>query len=138
MDGACLKPFAEPIPDLMSTEATPIVPSTSEDRTVAILSYITLIGFIVAVVLHSTGKKTSLGAYHLRQTLGLLITSVVLWIGAAILAFIPIIGPLTAMVIWAGLFVLWLLGLITAINGQQKPMPVLGDNYQKWFAGAFN
>jgi uncharacterized membrane protein len=55
-----------------------------------------------------------------------------------VLAFIPIIGPLTAMVIWAGLFVLWLMGLIAAINGQQKPMPVLGDNFQKWFAGAFN
>jgi uncharacterized membrane protein len=136
--GAWLKPFSEPIPDLMSTEVPPLASSASEDRTVAILSYITLIGFVVAVVLFSTGKKTALGAYHLRQTLGLLVASVVLWMGAVVLAFIPIIGPLTAMVIWAGLFVRWLMGLIAAINGQQKPMPVLGDNFQKWFAGAFN
>ena len=122
----------------MSTEVPPLASSASEDRTVAILSYITLIGFVVAVVLFSTGKKTALGAYHLRQALGLLVASVVLWMGAVVLAFIPIIGPLTAMIIWAGLFVLWLMGLIAAINGQQKPMPVLGDNFQKWFAGAFN
>lgn len=122
----------------MSTEVSPNVPSASEDRTVAILSYITLIGFVIAVVLHSSGKKTALGAYHLRQTLGLLITGLVLGIAAGILALIPILGVLTTFVIWGGLFVLWLLGLIAAINGQQKPMPVLGENYQKWFAGAFN
>jgi uncharacterized membrane protein len=122
----------------MSTEVSPNVPSASEDRTVAILSYITLIGFVIAVVLHSSGKKTALGAYHLRQTLGLLITGLVLGVAAGILALIPILGVLTTFVIWGGLFVLWLLGLIAAINGQQKPMPVLGENYQKWFAGAFN
>ena len=122
----------------MSTEVSPNVPSASEDRTVAILSYITLIGFVIAVVLHSSGKKTALGASHLRQTLGLLITGLVLGVAAGILALIPILGVLTTFVIWGGLFVLWLLGLIAAINGQQKPMPVLGENYQKWFAGAFN
>lgn len=137
MVGACLKSFAEPIPEPMSTEVPPLTPSATEDRTVAILSYITLIGFIVAVVIHS-GKKTALGAYHLRQTLGLLISAVVMWMGAIVLAFIPILGPLTVMVIWLGFFVLWLLGLIAAINGQQKPMPVLGEHYQKWFANAFN
>ena len=121
----------------MSTEVPPLTSPAAEDRTVAILSYVTLIGFIVAVVLHS-GKKTALGAFHLRQTLGLLISGLVVGVGAGVLAFIPFLGPLAIMAIWAGFFVLWLLGLIAAINGEQKPMPVLGESYQKWFAGAFN
>ena len=50
----------------------PVAPSQGEDRTVAILAYLTLIGFIVAIVLHSN-KKTKLGAFHLRQMLGLLL-----------------------------------------------------------------
>jgi len=29
------------------------------------------------------------------------------------------------------------MGLISAINGQQKPLPVVGAHFQKWFAGAF-
>jgi len=30
-----------------------------------------------------------------------------------------------------------LLGLVAAVNGQQKPIPVIGEHYQKWFATAF-
>ncbi len=116
-----------------SPETLSIAP---EDRTVAILSYLTIIGFIVALVLHSS-KKTALGAYHLRQTLGLIVSALVLGVAGFVLAFIPILGWLAVMAAWIGFFVLWLLGLIAAVNGQQKPVPVLGDNFQKWFAGAF-
>ena len=41
------------------------------------------------------------------------------------------------MAAWLGFFILWIMGLIAAVNGQQKPMPVVGEYYQKWFAGAF-
>jgi len=116
--------------------AAPAAPSASEDKTVAILSYITLIGFIVAIVIHSN-KKTKLGAFHLRQTLGLIISGIVFGAIAFVLAFIPIIGWLAIMAIWLGFFVLWLLGLIAAATGQLKPVPVLGVSYQKWFASAF-
>jgi uncharacterized membrane protein len=123
----------------MSTEPVSAPPTdpVTEDRTVAILAYITLIGFIVAIVLHTSNKKTALGAFHLRQALGLLITSMVVAIGGMVLAFIPILGPLAVFVIWIGLLVMWLMGLIAAINGRQKPMPVLGQSFDQWFKGAF-
>jgi uncharacterized membrane protein len=122
----------------------PVIPpaapaSTGEDRTVAILTYVTIIGFIIAIVMHN-GKKTALGAFHLRQGLGLFLTGIVIWIPCMIIGFIPVVN-LSLVVVWPlifiGLFVLWLMGLIAAVNGQQKPMPVLGEHYQKWFAGAF-
>jgi uncharacterized membrane protein len=118
----------------MSDPETP--PPVTEDRTVAILSYLTIIGFIVALILHSN-KKTALGGYHLRQTLGFIVTGIALSIGGMVLAFIPIIGWLAVLTAWIGFLVLWVMGLIAAASGQQKPAPVLGEYYQKWFANAF-
>jgi uncharacterized membrane protein len=127
----------------MSTDTPPPAgtpaPSPGEDRTVAILTYITIIGFIIAIVMHSS-KKTALGAFHLRQGLGLIVTGLALWLPGLIISFIPFVNLLMVLVwpaIGIGLFVFWLLGLIAAVNGQQKPVPLLGEHYQKWFAGAF-
>jgi uncharacterized membrane protein len=120
-------------------------PPASEDKTVAILSYLTLLGFIVAIVLNSS-KKTKLGAYHLRQTLGLILTSIVGWIVAfvviIVVAFIPFVGLILIPLIWicfvGSVLTLWVMGLIAAINGNMKPMPVVGPLYQKWFGTAFD
>lgn len=123
---------------MSTTPETPV--SAKEDTTVALLAYITIIGFIIAIVMHSS-KKTALGAFHLRQVLGLFITAVVIWIPCLILTMIPVVN-LIMFLVWPllglSLFVLWIMGLIAAINGQQKLMPVVGEYYQKWFAGAFN
>src|SRR5579862_2985966 len=83
--------------------APPVV--TTEDKTVAILSYITLIGFIAAAIIHSN-KKTQLGAFHLRQTLGIFISS--------LLIVIPFLGWIWAIFV----FVMWIMGLISAIRGE--------------------
>ena len=105
--------------------AEPPSASANEDKTVAILSYITLIGFIAAIIMNSS-KKTQLGAFHLRQTLGLFLTGLLMII------------PLLNILIGICLFILWVMGLITAIKGEMKPIPLLGPLYQKWFGTAFN
>ena len=120
----------------MST--TPETPA-KEDTTVALLAYITIIGFIIAIVMHSS-KKTAVGAYHLRQCLGLFITGLVAWIPCVIISMIPFVNFIMILVwplLGLTLFAFWIMGLIAAINGQQKPLPVVGEHYQKWFAGAF-
>lgn len=127
----------QPLVPMSTTPETPPAVTTKEDTTVALLSYLTPIGFIVAIVMHSS-KKTQLGSYHLRQMLGLILTAIVCWPMNIVLAFIPIIGWLCMMAISIGLLALWIMGLISAINGQQKPTPVVGELYQKWFANAFN
>lgn len=105
----------------------------TEDRTVAILSYVTLIGFLAAIFLHQS-RKTQLGAFHLRQVLGMVLTGVV----GGVCAVVPILGWIVWFLVVAFLFVLWLLGLIAAIRGDMRPVPVLGEHYQRWFAGAFD
>lgn len=113
------------------TPVTPVADNT-EDRTVAILAYITIIGFIVALVIQ-TGKKSRLGAYHLRQMLGLILTGLV---GSA-LAVVPLLGWLASMLVWLALLVFWILGLVAALNREFKPVPVLGAYYQQWLGNAF-
>lgn len=110
---------------------TPV--QTGEDKTVAILAYVTLIGFIVALVMHGQ-KKTALGAFHLRQMLGI----VLLGVGSYILIFIPILGWLAMMVIGLCNFIMWIMGLIAAVNGEMKPAPIFGAKFQQWFSGTFN
>ena len=104
-----------------------------EDSTVAILSYITIIGFIVAIILHGN-KKTALGSFHLRQALGLFITA---FLGGIVLAMIPVVGWMLLPFFWLAVLVLAILGVVAAASGQQKPLPVLGAKYQQWFSGAF-
>jgi hypothetical protein len=28
---------------------------------------------------------------------------------------------------------MWIMGLVNAINGQEKPVPILGNKYLEWF-----
>jgi uncharacterized membrane protein len=127
----------------MSTDIPPPAAPAKEDTTIALLAYLTPIlfgvGIVIAIVMHN-GKKTALGAYHLRQSLGLIISSIVIWMGMMIIGFLPVVNLsliVLAPLVWLGFFVLWIIGLMAAINGQQKPLPLVGEYYQKWFANAF-
>jgi uncharacterized membrane protein len=127
------------IDNMDTTNSSLTAPSTlasTEDKTIAIISYLTVIGFIVALVMHGS-KKTRLGSYHLRQSLGLMITSVAVVIVGMVLAFIPFIGWLADLALWFGLIVLWFTGFLAAVNGQQKPVALLGQHFEKWFSNAF-
>lgn len=117
-------------------EQTP-PPVVNEDKIVAIISYITLIGFIAAIIIHSN-KKTKLGAYHLRQMLGYFLTCIAIGFCEVILLFIPILGWLAVIVLWVAMFVFWVMGLVSAIKGEMKPMPLVGPLYQKWFGTTFD
>lgn len=110
-----------------------------EDNTVAIVSYISLLGWIIAIVLHNN-KKTKLGAYHLRQTLGIFVIGIGIAIANTILMFIPYLGILFGIVFAVagiGLLILWILGLISAVNGEQKPLPIIGEPIQNILKEAF-
>ncbi len=116
---------------------TPPSALTGEDKTVAIVAYITLIGFIIALVMHGS-KKTALGSFHLRQSLGIVISGFVLGVANVILVFIPVVGWLAMLGMGVCLFIMWIMGLIAAANGEMKPAPLLGAKYQEWFKNAFN
>lgn len=103
--------------------------TTDTGKTVAIIAYITLIGWIIALIMNNN-NKTALGSFHIRQSLGIMCVAVVLSIVAG---FIGI--WLLTWIIQLAVLVLWLLGLISAVQAEMKPVPVLGEQFQDWFKG---
>ncbi len=110
-----------------------------QGKTVAILSYITLIGLIIAFILHNDDKnKSELGAFHLRQAIGIFATGMALSIAQFIFVFIPFLGWLINVALtvsMVALFVFWILGIISAINQEKKEVPFVGAFYQNLFSG---
>ncbi|MAP81246.1 MAG: hypothetical protein CL526_09175 [Aequorivita sp.] len=104
--------------------------TTSNDgKTVAIIAYITVVGWIIALIMNNN-NKTLLGSFHVRQALGIIALGVVTIILVGFLD-VWILSTLVNLAI----FVLWLLGLISAVQGEMKPVPVLGEQFQEWFKG---
>lgn len=103
--------------------------STDNGKTVAIIAYITLIGWIIALVMNN-GNKTALGSFHVRQALGIMCVGVLL----SIISMIIDLGMLS-WIINLAILVLWIIGLISAVQGEMKPVPVVGEKFQDWFKG---
>jgi len=119
----------------MSTEQPGNPAPAMDGKTIAIISYLTLIGWIIAFVMYGN-SKSRLAIYHLRQTLLLMLVAVAVYIAQAVLLSIPHIGWLLSMASLAiniGFLILWVIGLIGAVNGQEKPMPVIGEKAQQLF-----
>ena len=110
-------------------ETTEKIVSTPDDgKTIAIIAYITLIGFVAALVMNND-KKFPLASFHIRQSLGLMLTSFAI----GLIGIIPILGWLINLVAIFFLLYMWIMGLINAINGRFKVLPFLGDKYAEWF-----
>ena len=105
-----------------------------DQKTISWVSYITLIGWIIALVSYnSSNDKSTLAKFHLRQSFGIFATAVAFYIAVLIMLFIMPFFVLLYPFVGIALFILWLLGLIAALNGEEKPVPLLGDFYQKTF-----
>ncbi|WP_163516053.1 DUF4870 domain-containing protein [Gelidibacter japonicus] len=98
------------------------VNSVSKDgKNIALIAHLTLIGWIIAFVMNNN-TKSEFGSFYIRQVLGLGLCGLVL-------SFIPLLGWLVSL----GIFVLWIMSLIGALNGEKKLTPVLGEYFQDWF-----
>ena len=98
-----------------------------EGKTLAIISYITFVGAIIAIIMNLE-KKNPFVSFHARQMLGLILMLIFSnvtekyvnsWLGTSF---------------WFITFVFWLHGVYHAYKGEAKPLPVFGELFQKWFA----
>ncbi|SKB56276.1 Uncharacterized membrane protein [Sphingobacterium nematocida] len=103
--------------------------SVQEGKNIAIISYITLIGLIIAFVMNKD-KNNNFAKFHIRQNMGLLIVGLI----SGILRVVPVAGEIIAMIVGTILLILWIMGLISAFNGSQKELPFVGQLFQKWFS----
>jgi len=98
-----------------------------EGKTMAIISYITLIGLIIAFVMNND-KRNSFASFHIRQNVGIFGLYFV-----NIFLFSRFVDPSILFLIGLGTFVLWVIGLIGALRGKEKSVPLFGDLFQDWF-----
>lgn len=101
--------------------------TVEEGKTTAIVSYLTIVGTVIAIIMNNE-KKNAFAAFHVRQALGLFLTHFALgyFVGA-------LDSWMATRIFWGALAVLWLIGFIGALNGQERKIPVLGDLYQRLF-----
>lgn len=99
----------------------------NEGKTIAIISYITIIGTIIAFIMNNN-KHNSFAAFHIRQAIGLAL----LGIAVSILRNYISLG-IVGNILGIGVLVLFVIGLIGAIQGEEKKIPLLGDQFQEWF-----
>jgi len=120
------------------------ITTTDNGKNAGIVSYITIIGWLIAYFAMHNEKKTELGSYQLRQTLLLYIVGFgiyIIWavvVSALLFSFSLTLAWLFLLVDWVirlGLFALWLIGFIGAVNGQKKPIPLIGEKAQTMFPG---
>ena len=96
-----------------------------DPKTASIIVYITWIGLLIAIL--SADKNEPFFKHHLNNALVILIASTVVGLIGAPLCFIPIIGGLVVFAAEIFLFVCMIMGIVNAINGECKPLPIIGD-----------
>jgi uncharacterized membrane protein len=98
-------------------------------KTIAIVSYLNLIGWIIAIYFQSKAVvKENIASFHLRQSLGIMLTAFVGGIAFSLVG-IDFLTKVFLMMI----LILWIIGLVSAIQGTEKPIPIIGDYFQDWF-----
>lgn len=81
-----------------------------DTKTTGIVAYLTFIGLIIAVC---AGDKEG-AKFHVNQALVIFLFSLLSWI--------PCIGWLWGIF----MFICWIMGLIAAINEEEKEVPLIG------------
>lgn len=99
----------------------------SEGKTIAIISYLTVIGLVIAFVMNNE-KKNPFAHYHIRQALGLTLTGVVI----SFLNIIPVLGLIINVVGFFVLLYMLIMGVLNAMNERKQPLPILGKQYDEW------
>ena len=101
--------------------------SADNEKTLGIVSYLTLIGTIIAMVQNSE-KRSAYVSFHIRQALGTMLLFFAL--GYPIGYFD---SWMVSSAFYVFFFILWVYGFIGAVQGQMNLIPVLGPFFQKFF-----
>jgi len=114
------------------SESTPVGLS---DNTVGALAYITIVPAIVFLVLPPYNASPYV-RFHAWQSIFLNIAAIVLGIA---FSFLTVFGWMFGLyylylftrLIWLAFFVIWLICVLKAANGQKYKLPVIGDLAEK-------
>lgn len=100
---------------------------TKESKNIAIISYLTVVGSIIALFMNSE-NKTAFASFHIRQALGLFLSY---------FALAYLIGYFDSWMIsgsfFMAYFILWIFGFLGALQNEQREIPIVGAFFQSFF-----
>lgn len=101
--------------------------TVQDGKMMAIISYITVIGTLIAFIMNQN-KQNPFTSFHIRQAIGIFLLGLI----ANFLHRYTNFGTID-VILAIGVFILWIIGLIGAIQGEEKTVPLLGEQFQEWF-----
>lgn len=109
--------------------------TVEEGKVCSILLYVVWIVGIIWYFADDKMRKNSFANYHAKQSIVLVIAAVALSIGLSILSaiffWIPFVGWALMSLLWLAFWVIMLifviLGIMHAVKGEEKPLPVIGQ-----------
>jgi uncharacterized membrane protein len=103
------------------------------DNVAGMLAYVTIIPAIVFLLVAPYNRNRFI-RFHAWQCIFLAIAWTVLWMALSIFVHIPLLGWLSILIwplIGLGGFILWIVLLLKANQGQMYKLPVIGDMAEK-------
>jgi uncharacterized membrane protein len=92
----------------------------------ALLSYV--LGFVTGLIFYFVEKENKYVRFHAMQSI---IVFLALFVAQIILGMIPILGWVLSFFIWLGGFILWIVLMIKAYQGEYFKLPIAGDIAEK-------
>ncbi|MEI9968177.1 MAG: DUF4870 domain-containing protein [Terracidiphilus sp.] len=114
----------------MADEPNTVAASTGlSDDAASGLAYLTFIPAIIFLVVapYSTNPKVK---FHAWQSIFLAVTWFAAWVVLMVLAFVPFVGWILLpihLLLFLGLFIVWLIAIIQAFQGKRFSIPVIGS-----------
>lgn len=102
-----------------------------DNKTLSIVSYITIFGWLISFIVGKE-KANGLLRYHLKQSLGLIIFSIILSVILRILISVTQMGVFNILGILP--LILIIIGAINAANEVEKPLPLIGKMVEDKFS----
>jgi len=101
----------------------------SESKLFAVLGvFLLIIGYIVVML---TRKNDKYAMFYAKQGLVLFIAAVIASVAAWAVGWIPFIGRVVSGALWIIIVVLWIIGIIYVLSGDEKEIPIIGEFAKK-------
>lgn len=128
-DATSGEPTVEPAADPVEADAIPAVDTkeVEEGKVFAILSYIIPILCLIPLIM----RNNDFSLYHAKQCLLIWIAFLV----TSVINVIPCLGQIIWLAVAVFLLVVDIMGLINAVKGEMKPIPLIGKWAEDWFKG---
>ena len=102
-------------------------------RLIAVMSYLWLLWFLAFFTFAVSEQKDPLARFHLRQSFGLGLLSVLalagFWLADSNLFYFSAQSLVVLLLSFAG----WIYGFKMAMDEKEKPVPLVGRLFQQWF-----